>query len=217
MTTSELLPTPQARDWKGAGGPNRRSRSIADVLTCLPLLRLVKQLPKLDKDEAKRMTIGSGRKLLPLYKQSSRHGASLRTSTAYLLLNQAWYSRNCALRWKASVTTSNRLLFRLLPSTRRIGGTGSGLLRTPLVHESGTAIDQLVTKDGHPYCIGKTAYNRLTGQYVRVGLQQQLGSVTGGKLQLQPAFVMWMMGLPADWCDFPMETSLAKADGEERR
>ena len=216
MEISRLLPTPQARDWKGAGGPNRRSRSITDVLICLPLLLPVKQRPKPDEDAARRTTVGSGRKLLPLYEQSSRHGAFLRTSTAYLLLNPAWYSRNCALHWKASVTTSNRLLFRLLPSTHHIGGTGSGLLRTPVVREPGILLEQLVCKDGQAYRIGQTAYDRQSGKHARVGLTQQLGSVTGVKWRLQPAFAAWMMGLPEHWLDFLMVQPFPKQGSEKK-
>ena len=217
MATSGLLPTPQARDWKGGTGKNRHSLSVADVLIFSRPLHPVRPLPKQAIEEAKQMIAGSGRKLLRLYEQSSQHGASLRTSTASLLLNPVWYSRNCALNWKGSVTRYNRLLFRLLPSTRRTDGTEFGLLRTPLVRQTGIPVERLMTKDGQPYRLGQTAYDRQTGRQARVGLTQQLGRMTGEKLQLQPAFVSWMMGLPEGYCDFPMEPPSVKLDGARKR
>jgi hypothetical protein len=91
------------------------------------------------------------------------------------------------------------------------------LLQTPTVRAPGRSADRLVTKDGQPYKIGQTAYDRKTGKHVQVGLTQQLGSVTGGKLQLQPAFVSWMMGLPESYCNFPMEGPSVKPDGVRKR
>lgn len=217
MATSGLLPTPQARDWKGGTGKNRHSPSIVDALIFSRPPHPVRPLPKQAIDEARRMTAGSGRKLLPLYEQSSQHGASLRMSTASLLLSPVWYSRNCALNWKESVTRYNRLLFRLLPSARHTGETAFGLLRTPLAHQPGIPVGQLMTKDGQPYRLGQTAYDRHTGRQARVGLTQQLGRATGEKLQLQPAFVSWMMGLPEGYCDFPTEPPSVKPDGARKR
>lgn len=207
MATSRLLPTPQARDWKGVTGKNRHSQSIADVLTFYRPVHPVKVSPQPDEDEARQTTAGSGLKLWQQYESSNRHGAFLRTCTAYLVLSPVWYSRSCALNWRASVTKHNRLLFRLLPSAHRTDGTDYGLLRTPLVHEPGVPPERLVTKDGQPYQIGQTAYDNRSGHHARVGLSQQLGSETGGKLRLQPALPLWMMGLPEDWLDFPMEAA----------
>lgn len=46
METSGLLPTPQARDWKGAVGKKRHSLSVADALLSLQQARPVKLLPR---------------------------------------------------------------------------------------------------------------------------------------------------------------------------
>ncbi len=216
METSGLLPTPQARDWKGAVGKNRHSPSVADALISLQQAHPVKPLPRQASGEARRMTVGSGRKLLKLYESSSRHGVFLRTCTASLLLSKVWFSRNCALRWKASATTSNRLLFRLLPSTLHTDGTEYGLLRTPTVREPGTATERLVTKDGQPFRLGQSAYDRLTGHHARIGLSQQLGHATGAQLRLSVAFVSWMMGLPENWLSFPTVQPSARRDSEKR-
>lgn len=239
METSTLLPTPSSRDWRGASKTKPRdtvdslietgaTKRRLGLLTFSPVALPVKPPPKQAEDEARQTTAGSGRRLLPLYERSNRHGASLRTCTACLLSNEAWYSRNCALRWKSLVTTSNRLLFRLLPSTRHIDGTVSGLLRTPVSQESGTAAGRLMARDGQPLRIGQTAYDQQTGRRVQIGLQQQLqllatlptafptGHATGARWRLQPAFVSWMMGFPEGWCDFPMERASAKPGGAKR-
>jgi len=79
-------------------------------------------------DEARKMTVTSGQKYLPLCKQSGRVGAFSRM----FLDTSTWASTKCYLTWKAKVTPSNRLLFQLAPSMPRTGETGSGsLLHTP--------------------------------------------------------------------------------------
>lgn len=207
METSKLLPTPQARDWKGTTGKNRHSQSIADILTFSRPVHPVKVFPPPDEEKERQTTAGSGLKLLTLYESSNRQSVYWRTFSASLVLSTAWYSRNCALNWRLSVTKYKRTLFRLLPSMRHTAGTDYGLLRTPLVHEPGVPPERLVTKDGQPYQIGQTAYDSRSGHHARVGLSQQLGSATGGKLRLQPALPLWMMGLPETWLDFPMEAA----------
>ena len=79
-------------------------------------------------EEARRMTVTSGRKCLELYQNSGPLGLLVRT----LLGSSIWRSTRCTLTWKTKVTPSNRLLFRLVPSTPRTGGTDAPLwLGTP--------------------------------------------------------------------------------------
>jgi len=79
-------------------------------------------------DEARKMTVTSGRKYLPLCKQSGRLGAFSRM----FLDTSVWASTKCYLTWKAKVTPSNRLLFQLAPSMPRTDAIESGsLLHTP--------------------------------------------------------------------------------------
>ena len=70
-------------------------------------------------EEARRMTVTSGLKCLELYRNSGPLGSLVRT----LLESSIWRSTRCTLIWKTKVTPSKRLLFRLVPSTRRTGGT----------------------------------------------------------------------------------------------
>lgn len=51
------------------------------------------------------------------------------------------------------------------------------------------------------------------------GNQEDVPKIVGTKtgLKLQPAFALWMMGFPTDWCDFPTEPKSAAAGGEGKR
>ena len=65
------------------------------------------------------MTVTSGLKCLELYRNSGPLGSLVRM----LLGSSIWRSTRCTLTWKTKVTPSKRLLFRLVPLTRRTGGT----------------------------------------------------------------------------------------------
>ena len=77
-------------------------------------------------DEARKMTVISGLRCLELYRNSGPLGLLVRM----LLGSSIWRSTRCTLTWKTKVTPSRRLLFRLVPSTPRTGGTGVRLLPT---------------------------------------------------------------------------------------
>ena len=83
-------------------------------------------------DEARKMTVTSGRKYLPLCKQSGRLGAFSRM----FLDTSVWASTKCYLTWKAKVTPSNHLLFQLAPSMPRTDETGSGLWPTATTQDN---------------------------------------------------------------------------------
>lgn len=70
-------------------------------------------------DEARMMTVTSGRKCLELYKNSGPLGSLVRM----LLASSTWRSTRCYLTWKTSATPARRLLFRLVPQTPRTDGT----------------------------------------------------------------------------------------------
>lgn len=84
---------------------------------------------------AREMTATSGRSCSALLRDSDPLGACLRM----LLDTSAWGSTRCALTWKPSTTPAGRLLFRLVPSTRRTGATESGFWLTPDVPGGGRA------------------------------------------------------------------------------
>jgi len=154
---SGLLRTPRANDWKGGVTGKRGSRRkpcdffLPDQLNALSSIPTFEtstapdseaQLslpgefhasrhPSPGSEKERQMTVGSGWKLLESWPKSSQPGSFLKILLVSLALSEAWYSRICYLRWKARVTKSGRLLFQLVPSTPRTGGTGYGLLGTP--------------------------------------------------------------------------------------
>lgn len=77
-------------------------------------------------EEARKMTVTSGRKCLELYGSSGPLGSLVRMC----LESSIWHSTRCFLRWKTKVTKSNRLLFQLAVSMPRTKETVSPLWPT---------------------------------------------------------------------------------------
>ena len=86
--------------------------------------------PAPDSDEARRTTVFYGEKCYESSKSLIQDGSLRKMSKVLLVSTTAWYSRQCALIWRASATPSNRLLFQLVPKVRRIEEIGFGLLPT---------------------------------------------------------------------------------------
>ena len=82
-------------------------------------------------DEARRMTVTSGRKWLGLLANAGPAGSLVRT----LLESSAWRSTIVSLTWKASVTKRGRLFFRLAASAPGTAESASGLWPTPTTGE----------------------------------------------------------------------------------
>ena len=79
-------------------------------------------------EEARKMTVTSGRKCYELYKNSDPLGLLVRM----LLGSSIWHSTRCYLTWRVSATPARRLLFRLAPSMPRTGEIDARLwLGTP--------------------------------------------------------------------------------------
>lgn len=102
-------------------------------------------------EEARQMTVTSGRKCCELFQSSSPLGLLEKM----LLESSIWRSTRCYLTWQVKGTPQGRLLFRLAPSTPRTGGTDARLLRaptiwpTPSASDTGrTALNPILTKNG---------------------------------------------------------------------
>lgn len=171
-------------------------------------------------EEAVTMTVTSGLKCLELYKNSSPVGSLARM----LLGSSIWRSTRCTLTWKTKVTPSKRLLFRLVPSTPRTGGTDarlSGVERwkenitgedgEPILWKTPIASDSANRKfyhnsRGEPNLSGmvkmwptpKAQNSRGNGERHGDG-GPSLDVVAGG--QLNPTWVEWLMGFPLGWTD----------------
>jgi hypothetical protein len=100
-----------------------------------------------------------------------------------LLGTSIWGSMMCYLTWKKSATPQGRLLFRLVPSTLRTAGIGSGLLPTP---NEGDNRDR-----GHA---NMPAILRRVEKGKQIMLSMQVQQAKGEKLN--SAWVSRMMGYP---------------------
>jgi len=238
---SGLLPTLATRDYKGTNSDKHLSRGGLDHKNQLPnYIKTLSSSPTSEtsmvpdfeeqpylpgvshanlsvvpgSDGARKMTVTSGRKCSGLYRKQDPLGSLARM----LLESSTWNSNKCVLTWKVKVMKSNRLLFQLAPSTLRIEGIGSGLLRTPGTEAEGRGeyktperIQERWDK-GHQVLLTqqiamlptpKSQNSTGAGEHGQGGkdLQTTVGTLPGSKLRLEPAFVEYMMGYPEGWTD----------------
>ena len=153
-------------------------------------------------EKAGKMTVTSGLKCLELYQNSGPLGSLVRT----LLGSSIWRSTRCTLTWKTKVTPSGRLLFRLVPSTPRTGGTDARLSgverwKKNITGEDGEPIlwkTPIASDAVHMYPTPKAQNCRGNGERHGDG-GPSLDVVVGG--QLNPTWVEWLMGFPLGWTD----------------
>ena len=160
-------------------------------------------------EEARTMTVTSGRKCSELYRKSGPLGSLVRT----LLVSSAWRSTRCYLTWKASATPAKRLLFRLVPSTPRTEGAGLPLWPTPTAMDA-RGLDRNLRKDAtgersillsQKVAMFPTPTARdykspdLNQESERFSQKTELNSAVGGLLN--PTWVEWLMGFPLGWTD----------------
>lgn len=139
----------------------------------------VSRSPWPGSDEARQMTVTSGRKWSAALTLSGPLG-----SLAKMCLESSiWASTKCVLTWKVSATPSGRCVYRLVPSMRRTSDSGSGssvFIPTP------NAVDG---KGG-----GLDNRNRGPGNNLRDWFRQ-----TYGFLYQPVKAVESMMGYPTGW------------------
>ena len=169
-------------------------------------------------EEARKMTVTSGRKCCELYRKSGPLGLLVKT----LLVSSTWRSTRCFLTWKTSATPARRLLFRLVPSTPRTEETGSQLWPTPTARDSkgANSMEHLATGNhvaqlanyvklmptattGAGMCGGSANYQRLK-EMEEAGVtsaEERRSMAAGNGGQLNPMWVEWLMGFPIGWTD----------------
>lgn len=173
----------------------------------------------------RKITATSGRQCLKPSLFSDHDGSSLKMLRDSLLGMTDWYSKQCVLTWKEKITKSNRLLYRLAPSTRRTGGIGYGLLPTVVANDDNKSPEAHLAmktrmKGGPRKTITSLqvkiksllptpkAQNANASGPSRTGcredLQTKVGKLRGKKLRLQPAMTEWMMGFPDGWTELPL-------------
>lgn len=142
-------------------------------------------------EEAQKMTVGSGRKLLELLPKSGQGGAFSRTLLEYLVCKAGFRSSLCYLTWKPKVTKQQRLLFRLAPLTPPISDKGYSFWPTPAARDYRSP-----NKNGN--------------------FKYQLQNVVGGRLN--PEWVRCLMGFPPGWLDIdgPLPTDANSTNGSRR-
>lgn len=144
--------------------------------TCSPGGSPASRFPKSGSGEAKRMTATSGRQCSTLYDDASPLGSLVRMC----LESPRWNSSTVLLTWRSSAIASNRLLFRLVPSTPSTDGTESGLWPT------------LSANDWK----GSAKSGQRRGQITDPAM-----GVIPPSGQLNPAWAEWYMGYPVGWTE----------------
>lgn len=170
-------------------------------------------------EEARRMTVTSGLKCLELYRNSGLLGLLVRM----LLGSSIWRSTRCMLTWKTKVTPCKRLLFRLVPSTPRTGGTDVRLWPTPTTDSASQRTKQY-KQGGLPLAMAAAMWptpkatdykgsgpagsksaehdlkkHNLKGMVMFYPTRRNMSQGNGG--QLNPTWVEWLMGFPIGWTD----------------
>lgn len=148
--------------------------------------------------------------------------------TASLIGMKGWYSTKCRLTWKMKGTKYRRLYFQLVPSTLPIDGIESGLLPTPIVMDTNQGDLEKIDKrreKAKAKGINGNGFGMTVGELANRGLlpTPRVADVEGGKAkdgkildlpatinkkigktsQLNPQFVMEMMGFPPNWTELP--------------
>ena len=127
----------------------------------------------------------------------------------------------CKLTWKLKGTKYKRMFFQLAPSTHRTGGTGFGLLPTVRANQvNGCDLNSENLATRNKGNLEETVAKWVTGLIPtpmsqdgknstappsQVGRDTLPGMVAAGKTsqQLNPQFVLEMMGFPPDWTELP--------------
>ena len=136
----------------------------------------VSLFPSPGSTEARTMTVISGRKCLESYTRSGPVGLLVKMC----LVSSIWHSTRCYLIWKTKALKHNRLLFRLVASTPRIGGNGSAFWPTPTASSWGST--------GH-----KSQLRKMMEQG-KITAEEFRGLTAGNEGKINPELAEWLMG-----------------------
>lgn len=189
-----------------------------EQLTLFPAASPVSRSALPGSDEARRMTVISGRKCSELYASCGPVGSLVRM----LLGSSIWRSTRCILTWKTKVTPSKRLLFRLVPSMLRTEGIGRRYWPTPTSRDgkgansmehlaTGNHVAQLANAvklfptptTGAGLCGGTGNYQQLQALEAsgQITPEERRSMTAGNGGQLNPDWVEWLMGYPIGWSE----------------
>ena len=127
-------------------------------------------------EEARTMTVTSGRKCLESYRNSNQLGSLVKMC----LESSIWHSTRCCLTWKTSATPSKRLMFRLAVSMPRTEENELQFWPTPMASSWGGS--------GHRKTLKALRDKGLITEKERMSLQK------GNQIDTNPQFLEWLMG-----------------------
>ena len=181
-------------------------------LTLFPEASRASHFPLPGSEEARKMTVISGRRCSALLTKSGPLGSLVRT----LLESSGWHSTRCWLTWKMRDTPQKRLYFQLVPSMPRTAETGSRLLPTPVASDAngthgGNMHGSLRTyvhmwptptardskgANGPAHLVNGTGRKHTDQLANRVAIVENFPHG-----QLNPEWVEWLMGFPIGWTE----------------
>ena len=144
-------------------------------------------IPSPGSNEARRMTVTSGRKCAVLLTNSSPLGSFVRMC----LESSSLSSMACYLTWKPWATTRFRLGFRLVPWTRRSQESGYSLWPSPNRSDARRCKFSLAVLAGEI----EARHKRGVGMFFTEAVAADFGGYP------TPEFVEWLMGFPVGWTD----------------
>ena len=167
-----------------------------------------------------------GPKCAESFERFNHVGLWAKTFSALLIGTGDWYSTRCKLTWKLKGTKYNRLYFQLRASAiAPTKGTEFGLLLTPTTREevvdldkfkkrmekypNGTTMPNLATQvlGMLPTPRARAAGGNCSNDRGKGNLEDKIAemntSQTGTTSQLNPQFVLEMMGFPPNWTELP--------------
>ena len=185
-----------------------------------------------EKDSEKKMNAIYGQKCLESFEKFSHVTSWAKMFSALLIGTEGWYSRKCKLIWKLKGTKYKRMYFQLQPSMLPIEGTEFGLLPTVTAMDSTQATSSMKStqvKEGsmHSVTLSRamsmgmlptpTTHDRKHSTHkspswgkrieqkhlAETVLNPYIEEQGGNPSQLNPRFVLEMMGFPANWTELP--------------
>ena len=183
-----------------------------EQLTLFPAGSRASHFLSLGSEEARMMTVTSGRRCSELYRRSGPLGSLVRT----LLESSAWHSTRCFLTWKMRDTPQKRLYFQLVPSMPPTAETGLRLLPTPVASDANgthggnmhgslrTYVHMWPTPTARD-CKGANSPEHFVNGTGRKHVDQLANRVAIEENfphgQLNPEWVEWLMGFPIGWTE----------------
>lgn len=171
-------------------------------------------------DSARPTSAICGPKCLEEFAKFNRATLWAKTLAALLIGQGDWFSTRSRLIWRLKGTKSSRFYFQLQVKTLPTSGTVSGLLPTPTVQDSFKAskrfrddfqnnltayvFNGLIPTPTAKIWKGSRSKQKLEeiGRTEANGLPEYL-EMNGATGQLNPQFVLEMMGFPPDWTLLP--------------